>query len=250
MTVVIIEDEVDAYKRLQKLVRETFEATEIVHLDSVQSAKQWFATRPAPHVLFLDINLGDGTGFDVLNTINIDCPYVFTTAYDEYAIEAFQTNSIAYLLKPVSRDDLKAVLKKISDFHRMFTTAASQELQLQADKPRYKKRFIIRYGDHIKTLSVEEIAYCFSLNGVTNVRTFEGRTYMVDYKLEVLEDMLDPEVFFRINRKYLASLKAIEDMKTHTKGRIIITLRPPEKEQQVVSAERVTEFKQWLAGEL
>lgn len=247
MNIVIIEDEQDAYKRLSKLVKETFEGgTVVAHLDSVHTAKEWFENHPMPDIVFIDINLGDGTGFDVLNMVKIDCPFVFTTAYDEYAIEAFQTNSIAYLLKPVTKDDLQSVQKKIDNYLQMFS---KQEVTGQAAKPtsqNYKKRFILKFGEHIKMLSVEEIAYCHSHNRGTMVATFDGRSYPMDYNLDTLEEMLDPQVFFRINRQYIICLKAIADMRTYTKGRIIITLNPPTKETQIVSTERSAEFKQWL----
>lgn len=248
MNIVIIEDELDAYKRLSKLVAETFPgASNVAHLDSVQNALKWFDENPMPDAVFMDINLGDGSGFDILNVANIDCPYVFTTAYDEYAIEAFQTNSIAYLLKPVTKEDLEAVQKKIQDYQKMFGKAAGSKTGV---RPKYKKRFVIRYGEHIKVVNTEEIAYCYVLNGGTFIRTFEGRNYAIDYNLEMLEEMLDPQVFFRINRQYLTSLDSIAEMRTYSKGRIIITLKPAEKSQQIVSSERAADFKLWLGGEV
>jgi DNA-binding LytR/AlgR family response regulator len=248
MIIAIIEDELDAYKRLKKLVSETFQSTaSVVHLDSVAHAVKWFNDAPMPDVVFIDINLGDGSGFDVLNQVNLDCPYVFTTAYDDYAIEAFQTNSIAYLLKPVTKEDLETVLKKIEDYQKMFTKPQTAKSHGQ---PKYKKRFVIRYGEHIKVVNTEEIAYAYVLNGGTFIRTFEGRSYAIDYNLEMLEEMLDPQEFFRINRQFLASLNSIAEMRTYSKGRIIITLKPVEKSQQIVSSERAAEFKHWLGGEV
>src|ERR1043165_2091533 len=185
MNAVIIEDEIDAYKRLKKLVTETFPAhVSIAHMDSVESALKWFGENPMPDVVFIDINLGDGSGFDVLNQVNIDCPYVFTTAYDQYAIEAFQTNSIAYLLKPVTKEDLETVLKKIQDYQKIFAKPGTAKTN---EHPKYKKRFVIRYGEHIKVVNAEEIAYIYVLNGGTFMRTFEGRSYAIDYNLEMLE---------------------------------------------------------------
>lgn len=246
MNVVIIEDESDAYKRLSKLVTETFRGAHIAaHLDSVQAAIKWFERNPAPDVVFIDINLGDGSGFDVLERVRADYPYVFVTAYDEYAIEAFQTNSIAYLLKPVTKEDLEAVMKKIEDYRKMFGKPSPSKADA---RPKYKQRFVIRYGEHIKVVNTEELAYAYVLNGGTFIRTFEGRSYAIDYNLEMLEEVLDPQQFFRINRQFLASLDSIAEMRTYSKGRIIITLKPAEKSQQVVSSERAAEFKHWLGG--
>jgi DNA-binding LytR/AlgR family response regulator len=247
MNAVIIEDEHDAFRRLSKLVKETFAGANIIaHLDSVQTATRWFEQNPMPDVVFIDINLGDGSGFDVLNLVRIDCPYVFTTAYDQYAIEAFQTNSIAYLLKPIMKEDLQIVLRKIEDYHKMFGKVGSPPA---GEQPKYKKRFVIRFGQHLKTVAVEEIAYSYVLEGGTFLQTFEGRNYPIDYNLEVLEALLDPQTFFRINRQYLVNLKAIGEVRTHSKGRFIVTLRPPGKSHPVVSSVRASDFKHWLAGE-
>lgn len=246
MNIVIIEDELDAFKRLSKLVTESFKECTITHLDSLHSSLQWFKANRMPDIVFIDINLTDGTGFDVLNLVRIDCPYVITTAYDEYAIEAFKTNSIAYLLKPVTREDLQAALKKIQDYYKMFSKGNANKGLLQ---PKYKKRFVIRYGDYIRAITVEEIAYCYVQNGGTYVRTFGGRSFPLDYNLEMLQELLDPQVFFRINRQCLASLNSIAEIRTYSRGRIIVALKPSDNTEQVVSAERAIEFKQWLGGD-
>lgn len=245
MNIVIVEDEFDAYKRLARLVGEVFEDSAIIaHLSSAQSATKWFRENAAPDLVFIDINLNDGTGFDVLNLVRIDCPLVFTTAYDEYAIEAFKTNSIAYLLKPVTKEDLEAVKQKIADFPGLFPTRNKPET------PKAKKRFIIKVGGQIRMVSVEEIAYFYSQGGFTFLRTFDNRTLPIDYSLDVLHEILDPKLFFRISRRYLASLNSIDSMKIFNKSRIIITLIPPAQDQAVISAERSVEFKLWLADEL
>lgn len=244
MNIVIIEDELDAYKRLAKLVGEVFEdSTIIAHLSSAQSAVKWFKENVAPDLVFIDINLNDGTGFDVLNLVRIDCPLVFTTAYDEYAIEAFKTNSIAYLLKPITKEDLEGVRQKVADFPKLFPSR-------KVETPKAKKRFIIKVGEQIKMIPIEEVAYFYSQGGFTFLRTFDNRTLPIDYSLDILQDILDPKMFFRISRQYLASLESIGSMKVYNKSRIIITLTPPAQEQAVISAERSAEFKLWLADEL
>lgn len=249
MNIVIIEDEMPAYKRLQKLVEETIPGASIVaHHDSVQSAREWLEQNPQPDLMFLDIHLADGSAFDLLKMVKVSCPLIFTTAFDQYAIEAFKTNSIGYLLKPVKKEELKEALSKLDEYKTMFSKQgeALVNTMIQQD---FKKRFVIRFGEHIKTLAVEDIAYCYSENKATYARTHEGRTYPMDYNLDALETMLDPEHFFRINRQYLICLKAIEEMKTYSKARVIVTLKPIVKEQPVVSSERSADFKQWLAGE-
>jgi len=247
MKVLIIEDELPAVKRLTKLIGEASPGTEIIaNIDNVKAAKEWFVQNAAPDVVFLDIHLADGSGFDLLNSTNINCPVIFTTAHDDYAIEAFKSATIDYLLKPVKKEDLENAFKKIKQFSEIFNKAGS----LQESKTLYKKRFLIRFSDHIITLPVEDIAYCYSENKATFARTFEGRNYPMDNNLDSLEQMLDPQNFFRINRQYIINLKAIGEMKTYTKARVIVTLKPAIKEQPVVSSERAADFKQWLAGEL
>ncbi|OJW77791.1 MAG: DNA-binding response regulator [Bacteroidetes bacterium 46-16] len=247
MNIVIIEDELPAFKRLSKLIMETFPAANIVaHLDSVRSAGDWFGMNAAPDLVFLDIHLADGSGLDLLKEVRIECPVIFTTAYDNYAIEAFKTNSLSYLLKPIKKEDLEQVVQKLKDMRKLFGVAPGQPAEASTE---YKKRFIIRFGEHIKTLATEDIAYCYSENKATYARTFDNRSFPMDHNLDALEKMLDPQHFFRINRQYLINLASIQDMKTYSKARVIITLQPQAKEQPVVSSERAADFKHWLGGE-
>jgi DNA-binding LytR/AlgR family response regulator len=249
MNILIIEDELPAFNKLSKLVLESIADAQIVgHLDSIAGARLWFEEHPMPHVVLMDIHLADGSAFDLVKLVNIECPIIFTTAYDEYAMEAFKTSGIDYLLKPVKKEELVAAFGKLSSFKTFFHPAEAAKASNQpAD---YKKRFIIRFGEHIKTVSVEDVAYFFSENKATYVRTHEGRTYPMDNNLDSLETMLDPEFFFRVNRQYIINLKAIDEMKTYSKARVIVTLKPAVKEAPVVSSERAAQFKLWLAGEL
>ncbi|HEY9176182.1 MAG TPA: LytTR family DNA-binding domain-containing protein [Flavipsychrobacter sp.] len=253
MKVVIVEDELPAYKRLVKLLGELLPDAEITaHHDSVSTAKQWFEENEAPAIVFMDIHLADGSAFDLLKQVKIDAPIIFTTAYDQYAIEAFKASGVGYLLKPIKSEDLEEALDKLNDLKKLFSVSEDkQEKLLEALKqPEYKKRFMIRFGDNIKTIAVEDIAYFFSENKGTFARMFEDRTYPIDNNLDALEQMLDPEKFFRINRQYIISLKAIKEMKTYSKARVLVKLQPEVKEPPLVSSERSAGFKLWLAGEL
>ena len=164
-------------------------------------------------------------------------------------MDAFKASSVGYLLKPVKKEELKAALGKLDELKKLFNKG-EEKLAQALSQPDFKKRFVIRFGEHIKTLAVEDIAYCYSENKATFARTFEGRSYPMDHNLDALEHMLDPQQFFRINRQYLINLKSIDEMKTYSKARVIVTLKPPVKEAPVVSSERSADFKQWLAGEL
>lgn len=239
-----------AFARLSKLIQEIMPVANIVgQIDSVAAAVNWFSMHPNPDVIFMDIHLADGSAFDLLQVVKLDCPIIFTTAYDEYAIDAFKVSSIDYLLKPVKREDLQKSFLKLKQFRTIFQTDHSAH-RISVEKPDFRKRFVIRFGEHIKTLNVEEIAYFFSENRATFAKSHEGRSLPVDYNLDTLESMLDPTRFFRINRQYLISVEAIAEMKTYSKARVIVTLKPAAVEQPVVSSERSAYFKQWLAGEV
>lgn len=250
MNIVILEDEQPALKRLTKLLAETIPDAHIVaHHDSVAAAADWFEGNDAPDMVMMDIHLADGSAFDLLNKVQIKAPIVFTTAFDEYAIEAFKASSIGYLLKPIKKEALQEVLDKLDDFKTLFNKGDEDVRKLFKSQD-YKKRFLIRFGEHIKTIAVEDIAYFYSENKATFAKTFEGRTYPMDQNLDALEQVLDPELFFRLNRQYIICMKAIDEMKAYSKARVVVKLTPETKEQPIVSSERSATFKQWLAGEL
>ena len=248
MNILIIEDEQPAVKRLNKVLAELLPDSRIVGTtDSISGTEAWLAVNAMPDLAFVDIHLADGSSFDLLRRNNISFPIIFTTAYDEYAMEAFKTSGIDYLLKPVKKEELEGALKKLNNLRAALTT----EKQQQSTQPvTYKKRFMIRYGEHIKTVTIEEIAYCYSEHKATYARTLDARTYPLDMNLDALEAALDPQHFFRVNRQYIICLKAIKEMKIFTKGRVIITLQPDATEQPIVSSERAAEFKKWLDDEI
>lgn len=252
MNIVIIEDEAPARERLTALLMEVMpEANIIAHHETVKGACKWFAQNPLPDLVLLDVQLADGTAFDLLERVKIDCPIIFTTAYSKYALNAFKAKSIDYLLKPIKKKDLELALLKLREFKQIFTTPdTGAATKNSTPPPEYKKRFIIRFGEHIKTLAVENISYCVSENKNTYAKSFDGLTYPMDYNLDTLEQMLDPQHFFRINRQFLINLKAIKEMKVYSKSRVIVKLDPPVNDPPIVSSERAADFKLWLAGEL
>lgn len=250
MNITIIEDEQPARERLLSLLSEIIpEAKIVAYIDTVAEAVKWFSSHPPPSVAFMDVQLADGTAFDLLKLVKLECPVIFTTAYNKYAVDAFKTMSIDYLLKPVKKKELETALRKLSEYRKIFSQQDIHAIQNTMQAEEYKKRFIIRFGAHIKTLAVEDIAYFISENKNTFARSFDGMKHPIDHNLDSLEQMLNPEDFFRINRQYLISLKGIEEMKVYTKARVIIRLKPEEKDQPVVSSERAADFKLWLAGD-
>lgn len=251
LRILIIEDEEPAANRLRKMILEAEPEAEILaSIPSVSSAIKWFAENTEPGLILSDIQLADGTSFDIFREVNIKCPVIFVTAYDQYAIDAFKLNSVDYLLKPLKKDELHAALEKFRTT-RPAAPAFDIHQLLQAYKPQaveYKERFIVRYGDHIKTIPTGEVAYFYTEDKVNFLTTLEGRRFAIDQNLDNLETLLDPRSFFRINRQFIVSIKSITEMFAYTKGRVLIKLNPATKQETIVSTERSADFKIWLDG--
>ena len=250
MKAIIIEDEQQTALRLQKLIGELDPSIEVAAiLDSIESGIAWFNSNPHPDLIFQDIHLADGSCFEIYKNVKVDVPVIFTTAYDKYAIEAFQVNSIDYLLKPVTRDKLKESLEKLKrlsgkNMHQDYEALAN--LLLPAT---YQKRFMVRYGQKIKVIATDDIAYFYTLQGNNFFRTFDGMEYPSDYSLDKLEGMLDPENYYRINRQIIISIHAIKEMYPWSKSRVKIELDPPADFESIASTERSGGFKKWLSGQ-
>ena len=250
MTILIIEDEEPAFKRLQKMLKEIEpDHTLVNQIVSVSSAIKWFAQNELPDLIISDIQLSDGISFEIFKKVQITCPIIFTTAYDQYAIEAFKLNSIDYLLKPVKKDELEKAVDKFKSRSASATPAIDINKLLQSLQPAgadYKKRFVVRYGEHIKTIDIEEVVYFYTEDKATFLCTKDARRFVVDFNLDNLETVLDPKIFFRINRQYIISIHAIAEMFAYTKSRVLIKLNPPSKHETIVSTERSADFKHWL----
>ena len=252
MNILLLEDEEPAAKRLAKMLKEIDPGIAVLEsIVSVASGIKWFKENPFPDLIISDIQLADGLSFEIFKEIKTFCPVIFTTAYDQYAIEAFKVNSIDYLLKPVKKDELAAAIdkhKKLVQEKRSTTTDLSKLLKLMSDSPqaKYKKRFAVKYGEHIKTIGIDEAAYFYTEDKINFITTKENRRYTIDNNLDALETMLDPHVFFRINRQYIISIHAIAEMFSYSKSRVLVKLNPPAKHDTIVSTERSGDFKLWL----
>jgi DNA-binding LytR/AlgR family response regulator len=252
MKILLIEDEDPAAKRLQKMLLEIEPDAEVSdNIVSVSSAIKWLGANPLPDLIISDIQLSDGISFEIFKAVEILCPVIFTTAYDQYAIEAFTVNSIDYLLKPIKKDELAnaiAKFKKIQpatpaiDIHQLLKSFSNQSQE-------YKKRFVVRYGEHIKTINIEEVAFFYTEDKVNFLTTKEGRRFAIDFNLDSLESMLDPKTFFRINRQYIIGIHSIAEMFAYSKSRVLVKLNPAAKHETIVSTERSAEFKLWLGDE-
>jgi len=250
--ILIIEDEPLAAERLEGLLKKQDPQVEIIGLcDSVKKSVAWFRENDPPQLLFLDIQLGDGLSFEIFDQVVVDCPVIFTTAYDSYAIEAFKLNSIAYLLKPVKSEELGAAMMKYlaspyntagPGINRQIALDSVQQLLTKG----YKRRFLIKSGLHIRSIPVEEILYFYSLEKATYATVITGRTYLFDHTLEQLETLLDPAVFFRVNRKYILSVSAITDIITYSTYRLKLVIKSCDDQDVFVSRERMHDFRSWL----
>ncbi len=249
--VLIIEDEETAAKRLQKMVTEMLPESEILgSLGSIASTIDWFKNNSQPDLAFFDIHLADGSSFEIFKKVQVICPVIFTTAYDQYALEAFKVNSIDYILKPIKKEELARGINKFRNLHFKSSPINIDNLLASINqKSSYKERFVIKYGDHMKTIQVADIAYIHSENRISFAILKEGKRYALDFTMDQLEEMLDPKSFFRINRQYIIGFNSITEMLSYSKSRVLLKLNPPAKEQTIVSTERSASFKSWLAGE-
>lgn len=253
MKVVIIEDEEIAAERLTALIKRydaSIEVTEII--DSVKNAVKYLSSNPFPDLMFVDIHLGDGLSFQIFEDVKVNTPIIFTTAFDEYAIQAFKLKSIDYLLKPVRQEELNSAIDKYKNWNM---DGPKQELGLtalyelvQKKIPEYKNRFSITIGQKLKTIGIDEAAYFYAEGNIVYLVTKANQQYPVDFTLESLCKQLNPNDFFRINRQYIVKLGSIENVHIYPKSKLKLSLFPAVKDEIFVSVDKVVKFKEWLEG--
>lgn len=250
MNVVIIEDEKPAARRLSRMLNE-FGIEPLTMLHSVEEAVNWFSTHEHPDLLFLDIQLSDGLSFEIFDEVEIKSAIIFTTAYDEYALKAFKLNSVDYLLKPIDSDELE---NAIDQFKKLQASATNTNFDLEQLKllisplqKSYKKRFTVKIGQHLKMIAVETIECFYSENKATQIHTIDNRNYLIEDTLDTLENNLNPELFFRVSRKYFVNINAIKDIISYSNSRLKIILNTFTESEIIVSRERVKDFKNWIA---
>ncbi len=262
MKTIIIEDERPAARRLCRMLKK-LDLDVVTTLHSVEEAVDYLSNHEAPGLIFLDIQLSDGLSFEIFEHVAIDSGIIFTTAYDEYALKAFQLNSIDYLLKPIDQEELKiAVSKYYKHFKQAVTTPATSgknnwmgalDLQqvaqlLQESHLPYKNRYTARVGERIKLFPVEEIRLFYSENKGTYVHLPNGRNYLIDRKLEQVEQEVDPALYYRISRQALVQIHAITDIIAYSNSRLQVKINSFTEFDLIVSRERVKGFKSWLEG--
>lgn len=250
MNVIIIEDEKPSARRLQRMLASLqIEAHNMLH--SVEESMAWFSENQHPDLIFLDIQLSDGLSFEIFETLEINSAVIFTTAYDAYALQAFKLNSIDYLLKPIDEDDLAKAVNKYKTRLPMQKSVVIdfddiRKLLVNPLDRTYKKRFSVKIGSHIKLIATEDIECFYSENKGTYAYTKDGRNYLLELSLEQLETDLEPNVFFRVNRKFFVNIEAIKEMISYTNSRIKIKLENYNEQEIIVARERVKSFRDWL----
>ncbi len=251
MRVVIIEDEQLTAQRLENMLHK-YDATMQIDavLPSVSESVDWFKSNPDPDLVFMDIHLEDGQCFSIFETINLTTPVVFTTAYDEYMIKAFKVNSVDYLMKPLNYEELAQAIEKYKSLYQQNKKENSgfEELlqSLHKKEPEYKQRFLVSIGSRLKTIEAEDIRYFYSADKITFLVTKDNQRFPVDYSLDKLSFVLDPKMYYRVNRQMMVKLGAIINMHVYSKGKIKLELAPAMKDEVFVSMDKVVEFKDWL----
>lgn len=252
MRILIIEDEPLAAKKLKGLVKEINPDAEILSvLESVDESLEWLKANDHPDIILSDIHLSDGICFNIYSRIEVECPIVFTTAYEKYAIQAFEVNSIDYLLKPIQKERLENALQKAQKLPEQISMSKSvlfEEFKtlLSKSNREYKNRFLCKIGNKIKSVPVENINYFYSKDKMTFIVDKSSNRYPVNNTLDELDQIVDPKHFFRVNRKYIVNFNALDEISPYFKGRLKLKLTPHIEDDIVVSTERSPIFKSWL----
>jgi DNA-binding LytR/AlgR family response regulator len=249
MKIIIIEDERPAAEKLQQSIMACNNDVQLLAvLSSVQQSVEWLQKNTHPDLIFMDIRLTDGVSFKIFDFVKISCPVIFTTAYDDYWQEAFEYNSIQYLLKPVNQEKLEAAFKKLESMRQYFTPDIQQLQQYYTGTEKFKKRFLIKRGNDYIAVKTEDIAYFYAVHKLICMVERSGQKFILDKSLADLEKEIDPAVFYRANRKYLINITAIRKIKAYPKSKLQLELAPIAEEEIVISQENVSAFKDWMSG--
>jgi two-component system, LytTR family, response regulator len=257
MNILIVEDEELAVKKLQKTLAAVAPDANVVAItDSIKSTVEWLEENTSPDLILMDIELSDGQSFEIFSRIQLKSAVIFTTSYDEYALKAFKVNSIDYLLKPVQKEDLEAALKKFHEMKTMYNQGSSgkdmnvesliNELRNKLQPKEYRKRFLVKNAQKLVSIEVEEIAYFFSDGRLNFFKTYDNKKYVVDYTMDELEEMLNPERYFRISRSFYIAVDSVDQIHDYFGNRLLLHLKPEVDKEAIVSREKVSDFKKWM----
>ncbi len=256
LNVLIIEDETPAAEKLERYLVKYSNAITVIHkIDSVKESVAWLKDHQQEiDLIFMDIQLKDGLSFSVFQEVKIEKPIIFITAYNEFALDAFKVNSIDYLLKPITFTDLSISLRKMESLSTQLRWNDDKSKNLIAnisngELKNYKNRFMVKLGEHIRSITSDEIAFFFADGRDVYLVTTQGRKFIIDYTLEGLYEILDPTIFYRVNRSYILNISSIQDVIVYSNSRLKITPQIKWEREIIVSREKVNDFKQWFDGE-
>ena len=248
MKILIIEDESAASSQLKFLLKQLNISCEILAIiETVEEAIKWFMTNESPDLIFSDIQLADGISFEIYEQVKINAPIIFITAFDEFAIRAFKLNSVDYILKPLDADSLRFAVEKFNNQTLVKQETLNELIKKQVFLPKnYRKSFLVRYRDKLLPIKSSEFAYFFIENGLVFGQLFDGRKFILDFKLEDLENQLDPHDFVRANRQFILSRESILEIEPYVNSRILVKTSPKSPYEAIISKEKVTPFKKWF----
>ena len=249
MKTIIIEDEAIAADALENMLLKVIPQAEVIaKLESIEESVEWFQKNEFPDLVFCDIHLSDGSSFEIFKQVEMKAPVVFTTAYNQYAIEAFKVNSVDYLLKPIKKEDLEQAIKKYDSLQQNHFSLELQNIQSLINKSlsSKKSRFMVKSGQVIKTIPSDEVAYFLAEEGVVLLINNTGNRFVINYTLDQLEHQLDEKVFFRANRQIIVNIHAVKEVNPYFKGRLHLTVEPRLKDDQIISSVKASAFKDWL----
>jgi DNA-binding LytR/AlgR family response regulator len=250
MNVLIVENEKPASEKLQRLLKQTDESVAIAGVtETVEATVNWLLGNPAPDLIFMDIQLDDGICFELFDTIKVETPVIFTTAYNEYALQAFRVNSVDYLLKPIEEEALIQAMDKYRNYHSNIHGESLKQLLSELNR-QFRNRFLIKIGSHFRSVQVKDVCFFYIVERAAFLRTLSGKEYPMEASLDYIQKSLDPEKFFRINRNCLLNIDAISDIISYSSSRLQIKLidkiTSPDESYLVVSREKVSLFKRWI----
>jgi two-component system response regulator LytT len=252
MKILIVEDEELAVKKLQKTLSAVDPSANVVGVtDSIKSTVEWLQNHPQPDLILMDIELADGQSFEIFNLTDVRSPVIFTTSYDEYALKAFKVNTVDYLLKPIQKEELQAALTKYQMLKSSNDTDTNidtlvKKLQQKLHPKEYRKRFLVKYAQKLISIEMDQICYFYSDGRLNMFKTTDNKKFVVDYTMDELEEMLDPEKYFRISRAFYVSIGCIDKIEDYFGNRLILGLKPAVDKEALVSREKVTDFKRWM----
>lgn len=250
MKILIIEDETAAAQNLSAILKEIAPDVEILDIiDTVVDSVEWFRSNPMPDLVFMDIHLSDGKSFRIFDSVKVDVPIIFTTAYDQYALEAFKVNGIDYILKPINEQDVSRAIDKWKMLTNADRSAYVERVDTMAQTERVEQQtFLVRFRDKIIPLSCDDIAFFYTSDERVSAYNFKGERYPIERTLEALQGILPQNVFFRANRQFIVSREAVKDISVWFGSRLLLNLTLETPEKIIISKARVPEFKAWLVG--